>query len=592
MINRVPQSKISELTPIALLTILIIGIFCSSFSPLVYAQNEDIFFVMGTLGSIQLNPMIGYSYGLYRSVLYTTLFRLDENLEPQPWLATDFERTDPNAWRVKIREDAKWHDGEPITSADVKFTLELIGEAGGVMSRFVKGISEVETQNDYVLMVKTEQPTLLAPWLTSIYILPKHYWEANGAIGGKALEFANVPPIGSGPFKFVDWKPGEKVEFEAFNDFFLGRPKIDKLIWQIFASPEPMIAALKTGEIDAADQIPIKFLRDLEQIEGIKTEVIPNSALYDIYINQAPSDERKGHPALLDLNVRQAIFHSIDKEYINEQVYDSRFFPALSIMPEIRSKYYCDDCLKINPKFDLEKATQILDEAGYMDLNGDGIREGPKNGLPLNFRWWTASDQPEGVRIGEIMKEWFQEVGMDLSEIKVVEGGSLWDSITVQFDYDLVYWSWSVQDESSILYVFTSGASGEPVYFSSSQYRNPEFDELYQKQLLAQNEEERVEAIKTAQKHIIENAVELVLVYPGVVSAWWDSKWIGTVSEPTGSFHYGNLNSQMFLDIKPVGIGPPLRPYGISYVSFILSIAVVVLIAIAVLYILMRKRKR
>ena len=261
MNNRILQSKTSKFTSIALLAILIIGTFSSSFSPFVYAQNEDAFFVMGTLGSIQLNPMIGYTYGLYRSVLYTTLFRLDENLEPQPWLATDFERTDPYTWKVKIREDAKWHDGESITSADVKFTLELINEAGGIMSRFVKGISKVETQDDYALIVKTEQPTLLAPWLTSIYILPKHYWEDNGAVGGKALEFANIPPIGSGPFKFVDWKPGEKVEFEAFNNFFLGQPKIDKLIWQIYASPEPMIAALKTGEIDAADQIPVKFLR-------------------------------------------------------------------------------------------------------------------------------------------------------------------------------------------------------------------------------------------------------------------------------------------------------------------------------------------
>jgi peptide/nickel transport system substrate-binding protein len=580
-----------KLPAITLLVMVILGSHFHSSSSIVsaHAETESVF-VMGSLGGVQLNPMIGFTYGLYRSVLYTTLFRFDENLEPQPWLATSYERTEPTVWTVTIREDAKWHDGEPITSSDVKFTLELVGEVGGVMSRFVKGIVEVETPNKNTVLVKTDQPTLLAPWLTSIYILPKHYWEANEAVGGKALEFSNVPPVGSGPFKFVDWKPGELLEFEAFTDFFLDTPKIDRLIWKLFSSPEPMIAALKTGEIDAADQIPIKFLRELEKLEGIQTEVIPNSALYDVYINQAPSIERKGHPALLDVNVRKAIFSAVDREYINEQVYDGRFFPALSIIPEIRSKYYCQECEAIHPSFDLEKAAQILDNAGYMDTDGDGIREDPISGLPLSFRWWTAGDQPEGIRIGEILDETFQKIGMELSEIKVVEGGSLWDAITVQFDYDLVYWSWSVQDESSIIYIFTSAASGEPVYFSSSQYRNHEFDKLYEQQLTAQTEDERVEAIKSAQTHIIENAVELVVVYPGVVSAWWSSKWTGNISEPTGSFHYGNLNSQMFLYLTPAG--EEVSPLATSPVLSIALPVIIILVAVVLAYLFLRRRKQ
>ena len=94
------------------------------------------------------------------------------------------------------------------------------------MARFVGGIESVGTPDDYTVEVKTSEPTLVAPWLTSVYILPKHYWESEGAVGAQAIEFANDPPIGSGPFKFVSWNPGEKIEFEAFDDFMPGRRRI------------------------------------------------------------------------------------------------------------------------------------------------------------------------------------------------------------------------------------------------------------------------------------------------------------------------------------------------------------------------------
>jgi peptide/nickel transport system substrate-binding protein len=581
-------------TSLFIILILISTIFTGTIlnaSPAYSNGDEEHVFVFGTLGNVLINPITSFTYGMFRSVLYTTLFIYDENLEPQPWLGTGFEQIDSTTWRVNIREDAKWHDGEPITSADVKFTIDLVLEAGGVMSRFVGGIESVGTPDDHTVKVKTSEPTLVAPWLTSVYILPKHYWEGEGAVGAQAIEFANNPPIGSGPFKFVSWSPGEKIEFEAFEDFFLGRPHIDRLIWVIYASPEPMIAALKAGEIDAADRIPIKTLRELESVEGITTETVPGIAIYNVYFNQAPADEGKGNPALLDLNVRQAIWHAIDKEFINEQVYDGRSFPGLSIIPPTYAKFHCDECIEVHPEFDLNKAAQILDDSGYVDTDEDGIREDPISGQPLAFRWWTAGSQPEGIRMGEIIKDWFNEIGMDLSEIRSVEGGSLWDSVTVQFNYDLVYWNWAVQDESSILYSFTSGASGEPVYFSSSQYRNPEFDAIYENQLQAQTNQERIAAIKDAQRHIIENAVELIMFYPPMVSAWWDSKWTGNVPNPTGSFDFGNLNSKMFLNVEPIEEEPEPTETGIDSMVYVIAGAIIVIVVGLIAVIFLRRRK-
>jgi len=476
-------------------------------------------------------------------VIYSTLFRFDENYNLVPHLAESYQKTDPSTWVVKLRKDVKWHDGQPLTSEDVKWTIEHVLTDKGAMNRFVTGVKSVEAPDPYTVVVHSEKPTLVASWLYAVYTLPKHYWEANGAVGPKFLTFENVPPIGSGPFKWVDWKPGEYAEWEAFDQFFLGKPKVDRLIIRVFGTPETLIAALKAGEIDAAVDFPDTFVPGIKGISDIERVVEVSSVIMDVYINVNPKG--KGHPALLDRNVRLALFHAVDRQYLSEQVHGGLFKAAFCVIPSSRAKYYAKEYEGLLPKFDLDKANKILDDAGYK-IGPDGIRVSPK-GQPLKFRFWVFTGYPAEVRSAEIIKEWWKKIGVDITVIPM-EGGAFWQAVSKPpFDYDLAWWGWTIHDENAILQVFTSEAVG---VFSSSGYQNPVYDKMYSDQLFEVDETKRVQIIHDMQKLLVEDCIDLTIFYPTKIDAYWKNRWTGFYTKPDGIL--GETNSMCFTSAEPV----------------------------------------
>jgi len=512
----------------------------------VKAQSANgVTFVMGTLDVLALNPMTAYTYGMFFGVLYSSLFRQDANLQPQPWLALSYSRPNDTTWVVNLRHNATWHDGQPVTSQDVKFTLNLIRQVGGVMARFVSGITGVTTPDNYTVVVTSAQPTLIAGWLTSVYILPEHYWVAQGAVGASALNFTNDPPIGSGPFKFVSWTPGEYIQFQAFDNFFMGRPKIDTLIIRQFSSEADMVAALKSGELDAADGVLLSDASALRQIPGLGVVPTEISDIIDIYIN-LNTNHSQGNPTLLDKNVRLALMYATNRSYLNEQVEAGYMTPALSIIPDIYGPYFAKEDEPLL-QFNLTKANQILDQAGYK-RGSDGIRVSP-SGVRLAYRFYIYNGFPEMVRGAQIIKQWWNQIGVDIT-YSAVEGGTLWDTVaSPPYNWDLAVWGWTVHDVSSIIYSYTSAAVG---VFSSSGLSDPAFDAMYQAQLAATNETQRIAIVHDVQTYMIENAVEITLFYQTVLSVYWANKWTGLIFEPWGEFNMYGQNSQSFLYLQPV----------------------------------------
>jgi peptide/nickel transport system substrate-binding protein len=512
----------------------------------VKAQSASgVTFVLGTTTVVSLNPLTSYSYGMFFSALYSTLFRFNATLQPVPWLALSYSKPNDTTWVVNLRHDATWHDGQPVTSQDVKFTINLVQQAGGVMARFVTGIASVETPDNYTVIVRTTQPTLIAGWLTSVYILPEHYWVAHGAVGASALNFTNDPPIGSGPFEFVSWQPGEYVQFQAFNNFFMGRPKIDTLIIRQYASEADMVAALKAGELDAADGVLLADVPALKQISGLDVIPTPISDNIDIYIN-VNRNASKGNPTLLDKNVRLALMYAINRTYLNDQVESGLMTPALSIIPSVYGPYYATEDEPLL-QFNITKANQILDQAGYK-RGSDGIRVSP-TGVRLSYRYYVYNGFPDMVRGAQIIKQWWNQIGVDIT-YSAMEGGTLWDTVAnPPYDWDIAVWGWTVHDVSSIIYSYTSAAVG---VFSSSGLADPTFDAMYQAQLTSTNETERISIVHNIQTYMLENAVEITLFYQTVPSIYWANKWTGVVPQPWGAFNLYGQNSQMFLYLQPV----------------------------------------
>jgi len=535
------------MTQVKCVVLILIAVLSAVVAPaFVKAQTPSgVTFVLGTTTVVSLNPLTSYSYGIYFSALYSSLFRFDATMQPQPWLALSYTRPNDTTWVVNLRHNATWHDGQPVTSQDVKFTLNLIQQAGGVMARFVTGIASVSTPDNYTVVVTSKTPTLIAGWLTSVYILPEHYWVAQGATGASALNFTNNPPIGSGPFQFVSWQPGEYIQFSAYNNFFMGRPKIDTLIIRQYASEADMVAALKSGELDAADGVLLADVPSLKQIPGLAVVPTPISDNIDIYINMN-TNHSQGNPTLLDKNVRLALSYAINRTYLNDQVESGLMTPALSIIPSVYGPYFASEDEPM-VQFNLTKANQILDQAGYK-RGSDGIRVSP-SGVRLDYRYYIYNGFPEMVRGAQIIKQWWNQIGVDIT-YSAMEGGTLWDTVAnPPYNWDLAVWGWTVHDVSSIIYSYTSAAVG---VFSSSGLSDPAFDAMYQAQLTATNETQRIAIVHNIQTYMLENAVEITLFYQTVPSAYWSNKWTGAVFQPWGAFNLYGQNSEMFLYLQPV----------------------------------------
>jgi peptide/nickel transport system substrate-binding protein len=533
------QVKCVVLILIAVLSALVAPAFVKAQTP------SGVTFVLGTTTVVSLNPLTSYSYGIYFSALYPSLFRFDATMQPQPWLALSYTRPNDTTWVVNLRHNATWHDGQPVTSQDVKFTLNLIQQAGGVMARFVTGIASVSTPDDYTVVVTSKHPTLIAGWLTSVNILPAHYWIAHGATGASALNFTNNPPIGSGPFQFVSWQPGEYIQFSAYNNFFMGRPKIDTLIIRQYASEADMVAALKSGELDAADGVLLADVPSLKQIPGLAIVPTPISDNLDIYINMN-TNHSQGNPTLLDKNVRLALSYAVNRTYLNDQVESGLMTPALSIIPSVYGPYFASEDEPM-VQFNLTKANQILDQAGYK-RGSDGIRVSP-SGVRLDYRYYIYNGFPEMVRGAQIIKQWWNQIGVDIT-YSAMEGGTLWDIVAYPpYNWDLAVWGWTVHDVSSIIYSYTSAAVG---VFSSSGLSDPAFDAMYQAQLTATDETQRIAVVHNIQTYMLENAVEITLFYQTVPSVYWSNKWTGAVFQPWGAFNLYGQNSEMFLYLQPV----------------------------------------
>lgn len=564
----------------ATVIILLLLITCSIITRF-YPGNakDELVFILGSLNKLELNPLTGFQYFLYRSVLYTTLYAFNETYGVKPWLAESANRINSTTWEIKIRDNAYWHDGQPITSDDFKFTWDLALRYPCGLTRFLQGIKSIEIVNNKVFRVHLQYPMGgYTPFLSGLTTaVPKHVWEPLGLTNESALAYENLPPIGNGPFKFVDFKPDEFLVVEAFDKFFAGRPKIDRLIIRQFASAESMLAALKAREIDAVDIVPAATIPDLTRVSGLIVHTSLTPGYISLYINQYPQP-KNGHPALDDLTVRKAIAMCIDKDTINSLVHPTYGKTYGAPIPPIWPEFN-PELENIQYVYNITAASELLDSAGYIDTDGDGIREDPVSGRPLKFRLYVYLGFPDEIRAAGFMRDGFRAAGMDL-EIQGMEGGALWSLIvSPPYDWDLVIWDWGVHDAISCWYPYTSDAI--PAGWSSSGYHNPEFDQLYRLLLNASDYDEFLAVQYELQKHFVENVVEIPLYLKAYTGAWW-SDWINIVTEP-GHLTWEGHCAEALLYATKIGVphAPEEWPWkwpliGIATISVIITISTII----------------
>lgn len=340
-------------------------------------------------------------------VVYSSLFRLGPDLALKNDLATSVEISDDGkTYTIQMREDATWHDGKKVTPDDVVFTIESIQskDHNSPIAPTFQGVS-VQKVDDRTVQF-TLQKTAYAPFISSLTvgILPKHVWEN---IPAKTANFAEqqLRPVGSGPFKFEEIttkkKTGEitSISFVRNEEYYGQKAHLGSVVFTFVNTHEEAISALASNKVDGIGHLPSSLASSVENRSALQIKKLLLPQYFGLFLNQAKN------PILGDAGVRSALDLAIDREDIVAQALggqgESLGMPIPSGMfsfPDIRDNV-----------FDIEKAKQNLDDAGWKAGEQNGIRE--KDGKQLEVTI-TTTDWQEYIKTAELIKEQWNKVGV------------------------------------------------------------------------------------------------------------------------------------------------------------------------------------
>ncbi|MGE5508238.1 MAG: peptide-binding protein [Chitinophagales bacterium] len=443
--------------------------------------------------------------------VFSQLVRIDDagNLVPDladvPTVQNGGISKDGLVYTFKLNKKAKWHDGQPVTSEDVKFTWELIMNPKiEVVSRdgFDK-ITKIETPDPYT--VKMYLKERVADWLlnwaqTQGSIVPKHILgKFKPEEITKGMDFARAP-IGSGPFKFVEYKQGSYVVLEANKDYFGKGPFVQKVIYRLGFNSNTLLVALKTGEVDVAQVQPAQA-EEAGKIARLALRKDPAST----YAHITP-DMRK--PIFQDKRVRQALNYAIPRQLIVDKILRGIGQPAAGSMAPVMWAY--NKNVKPYP-FDLNKAAKLLDEAGWK-VGKDGIRE--KDGKPFHIEISTNAENATRTQIEQVLKEEWKKIGIDL-EIKNYDGTTLFGDILENIKFDLILFAWvtgASPDEWTMYHSSQIPSPTNQVGQNYSAYKNEEVDKLLAAGRATDDRKERIKIYGRIQE-ILSQDVPIFPIY-------------------------------------------------------------------------------
>lgn len=345
--------------------------------------------------------------------------------DPQPWLATEIRNVDPKTWTISLREDVSWHDGEPFTAADVAFTVNWFKEVpSGTYTHHVTTvphITQVEVLGTHELRLTCgfACPFLGTVTLAHMPIMPEHVWS-----GIEEPKQHTELPVGTGPYRLVSHEPGRSYRFEANQDYFAGRPRVETLLMPIIPNPTTTFTALRTGEIDAATQfVPPELVdrfRDSDDIEVVTTTPLQFPELRINY-RRAPFDNPE---------FRRALSAAVDRTELQEDVWLGSGRPAVHGYPHPDSPWTNPN---LRTPHQPQTARRILDGLGFTDTDGDGVRQGPDG--PLAYTIYVDGNVPIRVRAAQLVTEQLGEVGI-AATVETLDTGEL-SSLLDSKNYDI-----------------------------------------------------------------------------------------------------------------------------------------------------------
>ena len=432
-----------------------------------------------------LNPIVATD--AYESVInggniYETLIERDNaTLELKPLLAESWEISeDKLTYTFKIRQGVKWHDGAPFTSADIVFSYKTIMDPkvdAPQLRSYYQEIRDVEAIDDYTVKFTYARPYFLAlEFCGGMPIVPKHIFE-NGDFNTNP---AGRKPVGTGPFKFVKWTTGREVVLEKNPDYWGEKPHLNRIVFRIITDSSVALQVLKRQELDVASLTPIQWEKQTNSPDFKKH--------FDKFSYFTPNYSYIGwnskRPFFADKRVRTALTHLVNRELILDKVMYG--LGAIVTNPFYINSPEYDKSIEPIP-YDPAAARKLLEEAGWVDHDNDGIRD--KDGVKFSFEFLIPGGSETGEKIATILKEELDGIGIDMT-IRKTE----WAVFTTRLNernFDAVTLAWSMGIESDPYQIWSSTQAEAGSNFIG--FKNAETDKLIEEARKEFDRDKRIE---------------------------------------------------------------------------------------------------
>ncbi len=492
------QPKLARLITAGLLFCLALFVACSDSDEQQKGANRGTV-VIGMTGDFDsLNELNAADSGALQAIqylLFMSLTTLDENLQFAPQLAESWEFAPGDTLLTfHLRKGVLWTDGVATTAHDVLFTYQLAIDtavAYPAASRFDQ-TRKVEVVDDYTVRFHFNQAYPDALFDTQMPILPKHILEKIPREKIAESEF-NRKPVGNGPFKLVEWQANQRVVFAANAQYALGRPQLERVVFQIIPDENVLRANLLSGEVEVAPTLEPATYKQI---------AAGNSATRRLQAVRYPGRNytflawNNARP-LFTRRVRQALTLAINKEEIINTLLEGFAQPAIG--PLLPFAWAYDKTLR-GPSFDPNQAKQILAEEGWQDVDGDGVLE--KDGRKLAFTIKTNADSQLRRDVAVMAQAQLKKIGVE-ARVEALEWNLLLQQVFEQKDFDALLSAWDADFAVNPAPLWHSSAITEG--YNIVSYRNAKADSLLDAARLLVDRREAAPLWREFQKIIAED---------------------------------------------------------------------------------------
>lgn len=529
-----------------------------------HAADDQVTLTVGmTNDADSLNPFVGIeatSFEMWALEYDYLITYSTKDLSVEPSLATSWDTSDDGlTWTFHLTDKAMWSDGKPLTAADVAYTYNRIIDGGpeaATWGSYLAQVEKAEATDPTTLVLTLKKPNSSLP-LLPIPIVPEHIWK--NVSEGDVKTYKNEPTdgepvVGSGPFRLVEGSAGGSTYvFEANPDYWKGAPHIDRLVFRVYKSEDPMVQALIKGEVDFVDGINALQVKSLEGRDGITAqngnvggfdEIAFNTGAVDTETDKPIGD---GNPALQDTAFRHALGFAIDTQQIIDKVYQGAGQPGTSIIPPVFKTWHWEPPEDEAYTYDPDQAGELLDEAGYT-MGDDGLRTMP-DGSPIGtLRLAARSESPTSLDTMNYFKEWLGDIGIK-ADVVSMESSKL-TNVILDGDFDAFQWGWYVDpDPTSMLSYMTCDQRGN---WSDSWYCNEDYDKLFDQQVVELDQDKRVEMVHQMQQMIYQDAPYLVTAYNAIGEAFRSDRFACFVPQPDpGGVWLFQSGVASYLSVRP-----------------------------------------